>query len=91
MTLAQLKRTFELGFVCLCTHNAKGPCSFPRRVEKVQTNAIAMSGPDYGAKLGWLHWPKAGELIISELPNGVELTFRHSPAIIRYEWLPPQH
>ena len=91
MTLSELKRKFVIGFECLCTHNIKGPCSAKRRVEKVQTNAIAMSGPDYGTKLGWLHWPKATELIITELPNGVELRFRHSPAILRYEWVARQN
>ncbi len=88
MTLAQLKRIFVPGFECLCTHNAKGPCSSPRRVEQTQTNAVAMSGPEYKDKLGWLYWPKASDVAITELSNGVELAVNNTSTILRYEWLP---
>ena len=87
MTLTDLKRIFVPGFECLCKHNVKGPCSSQRRVEKVQTNAIAMIGPDFGAKLGWLPRPQAGDVLITELPNGVEIRFKKQPILLRYEWI----
>lgn len=88
MTLAALKRRMCHGLELLCTHNIKGPCSARRRIEIVQSNAIAMSGSDCGDKLSWLYWGAASKMQITEIPNGIELRFPERPALLlRYEWI----
>ncbi len=73
MTLKQLKKELQVGreltvqFLLNCPPSRVG--KRPRRVVKVQGNAIAFRTENSAES--WLQWPKASEII--EIPGGFEL------------------
>ena len=70
-TWAEFKRQLRVGLVMHCEHHLRPEISGPREIIRVQTNAIEYRwGPDM-SKTGWMHFPKASEVMVS----GTSATF----------------
>lgn len=89
-SFAELKRFLQPGVVLtLVRHDwyPNGPLiNKPRKICKIQSNAIAFEPIPPKTESSWLHWGKSSEYTIDEKGFNVQLTPDDPEKIMRYEF-----